>query len=668
MLRFYEVAVAAPLTTTLTYCFESPEAIAVGTSVEVPLGRRRILGVVIRESEAPEQFEAKPVERIADERPVIPQKTLRWLQWLANYYLHPIGQVCELAFPPLSRSTRASRKASVIPNVPVSTSPHLTPEQAQVIDAISQKSEFQTHLLLGVTGSGKTEVYLNLIERCLAKNQCALVLVPEISLTPQLLSRFAARFRDKVAVIHSHLTEREKTNQWWLAHSGDRPILLGARSALFCPLPNLGLIVLDEEHESSFKQDEKLKYHARDSAMMLAKYLDIPIILGTATPSLETYQRCLEGKYQLHRMTKRVQDRNLPQCQIVDLREERRIRRDTPSDLPFWLSEPLFVEMQKALDANEQVALFLNRRGMAQVALCESCGFTYECPNCAISLTVHQTTHLVCHYCDYTQSLKAKCPSCFEGEVKPLGLGTELLESDVRQLFPIKEIARADRDEIQSREDLDALVENMENGKTDILIGTQMIAKGLDFPKLTVVGVVMADVGFHMPDFRAAERAYQLIVQVAGRAGRHSETPGRVIIQTYDPEHVSIEFARRFEFEAFAKSELSSRKMLSYPPFGKIAMIRLQGISETLVAQCADRAARRAQQLRQVRAEYLPMQVLGPAPSPMARLRGKYRYQCLLKSPDASLLNSFCRRLMSDGKWIPNGVKVVVDIDPQNMM
>jgi primosomal protein N' (replication factor Y) len=668
--QYYDVAVAAPLPSALTYGWEG-EPLLPGTSVEVPLGSRRVTGVILRQGEQPASVQIKNIAEVSVDRPLLPASYLRWLSWMAHYYVHPIGQVLALAYPPLPPSTRPSRKTSPIPVFAEGerpARPQLTDEQNAVLSSIREQSGFHTHLLFGVTGSGKTEVYLQLLEDVLRQGRSSLVLVPEISLTPQLLSRFAARFENQVAVIHSHLTEREKTHQWWLAHRGTKRILLGARSALFCPLPDLGMVILDEEHEPSFKQDEKLKYHARDSAMMLAKISNVPLILGTATPSLETYQRACEGRYLMHRMNKRIQERHLPSISVTDMRAVRSARREQPSDLPFWLSEDLYVEIEHCIARGEQAALFLNRRGIAQVAICESCGFSHECPNCSISLTVHQQTHLVCHYCDYTQELRPKCPSCPDGEVQPLGIGTERVERDIRQLFPKQRIARADRDEIQSRQELENFISEMEKGEIDILIGTQMIAKGLDFPKLTVVGLVLADVGFHIPDFRASERSFQLIVQVAGRAGRHSKDPGKVIIQTYDPTHVAIEQACHGDFEQFANQELIHRQALNYPPFGKLALIRFQGLDEKAVEQTAQRFTRRAQQLQNLRPELKAVQVLGPAPSAIAKLRNKFRYQCLLKTLDPQLLNLFCRTTIRHGKWIPKGVAVQIDVDPTNML
>ena len=344
-----------------------------------------------------------------------------------------------------------------------------------------------------------------------------------------------------------------------------KKILIGARSALFCPLPNLGLIILDEEHEPSYKQDEKLKYHARDAAIVLASKLNIPIVLGLRDAVAGIVEERLDRKIpDLHTMAQRVNARALPEITVVDLREENAKRKDTPSKLPFWLSDRLFAELQHVFAKNEQAALFLNRRGVAQTAQCRACGFATECPNCSVSLTLHGRSHLVCHYCDYSERLADLCPNCKEGPLDPLGLGTEKIEDDMAALFPELRIARADRDEVQSRDQLEDLIGAVERHEIDLLIGTQMIAKGLDFPRLNLVlGLVLADVGFHWPDFRASERSFQLLTQVSGRSGRQSA--GRVVIQTYNPEHPSIVYTVNADFKGFSDMELQERTELHYP-------------------------------------------------------------------------------------------------------
>ncbi len=667
----YLVAVDAPLGV-LTYLPpEDGHLLERGQSVLVPLGKRQTHGVVIHGA-APEykgEYKLRPILKRDDQRPALPAAYMDWLEWMAQYYLHPLGQIVESVFPPLSKVTkRISKRSPVVKDHgPRSEPPPLMEEQLSVIKSIEAKPGFHVHLLHGVTGSGKTEVYLHLLEDILASGKQGLVLVPEIALTPQLIDRFSRRFPDAIAVLHSHLTEREKTTQWWSMVSGEKKILIGARSALFCPMPNLGLIILDEEHEPSYKQDEKLKYHARDAAIVLARALKIPIVLGSATPSLESWNNVLTGKYELHTMTKRVNARSMPEITVVDLREETQKRKDTPSPLPFWLSDTLYAELQYVFEKKEQAALFLNRRGVAQTAQCKGCGFSAECPNCSVSLTVHGHSHLVCHYCDYTERLSEKCPNCKEFPLEPLGLGTEKIESDMATLFPSLRIARADRDEVQSREQLEALIESVERHEVDLLIGTQMIAKGLDFPRLNLVGLVLADVGFHWPDFRASERSFQLLTQVSGRSGRQSA--GRVVIQTYNPEHPSIVYTLNADFKGFSEAELQERTELNYPPAWRMAMFRIQGPDVTNSKLAAKRLVQRAHALQQQNESYAQnLVVLGPAQAPLFKLRGKFRFQVMVKCDAAQKLNHFCRQLLASEDWIPTGTKVQVDIDPFQML
>jgi len=670
--EFWSIAVDAPLHEPLTYAVpeELSSLLKRGMLVDVPLGKKRhVKGLLLSPADkAPEGFKIKAIQNIDPEYKVLPEPFIRWIEWLAHYYVHPIGNVMTSVYPPLIRKekVRKSKRPPVVPVVEARAPLNLTSEQQTSFDSIRQASGFSTHLLFGVTGSGKTEVYLRLLQEITDQGKQGLVLVPEISLTPQLVHRFAERFGDQIAVLHSQLSDRERTNQWWDMVEGRKKILIGARSALFCPLPNLGLIIVDEEHEPSYKQEEKLKYHGRDAAIMAGKFSQCPVVLGSATPSLESWRNAIDGRYQLHRMAHRVQDRSLPTVEILDLRTE-----EKNPDLPFWLSTKLHQAMVETLEKNEQVALFLNRRGVANVVLCGGCGFTHECPNCDITLVLHGKHHLVCHYCDYHEVYKFDCPSCKIGEVTPMGLGTELLETEMQRLFPGAKVARADRDEIQNREDLEELVRNMESGETDILIGTQMIAKGLDFPKLNLVGLVLADVGFNLPDFRATERSFQLITQVSGRAGRHvkpGEPPGRVIIQTYNPDHPSLTFAQQHDFESFATVELSQREPLIYPPYGKLIAFRIQGINLLRVQEAARLLSMRSQQLKSKHSAYDQIEVLGPAEAPMAKLRGQFRYHLLLKGKDHRHLNSFCHQVLGDYKWLPAAVRISVDVDPLQLL
>lgn len=672
--RSVKVAVNAPLNQLLTYLWPKNEPdILSGTLVKVPLGKRFAEGVVIEEDLAPPtEFELKEVILSEPEERIALTKThLKWGLWLSEYYLYPPGQVLSHFFPPLKKHSSRKRNSRLFwenalnePEKPFD----LNPEQKMAVDQILSQEDFSSHLLLGVTGSGKTEVYLRLLESVVSSGKQGLVLVPEIALTPQLVTRFSRRFPNQVAVIHSQLTEREKTDQWWQIVDQKKSILIGARSALFCPIPNLGIIVVDEEHEPSFKQDEKLKYHGRDGAIMLAQMNHCPVVLGSATPSLESWQNVIEGKFKLHELKSRATESLMPEVEVIDLRKVREERRDEPSPLPFWLSDELFNGIKSTLEKKEQSALFLNRRGMAQMAQCPDCGYVAECPNCAVSLTLHQRQDLVCHYCGYTERQKENCPSCDIGHIEALGLGTELVEDDLRKLFPEARIARADRDEIQNRSELEDLIQDMESQKIDILVGTQMIAKGLDFPKLTCVGLVLADVGFHWPDFRATERSYQLLTQVTGRSGRHSKDPGKVFIQTYSPHHQSVMASQSHEQLSFYESELSERAELSYPPFSRLALFKLQGNDLKKTSSTSKTLVLRAKDLKASFKVFEEVQILGPAPAPLSRLRGKYRFQTLIKAKRAQVLKEFCKRLLGDEKWVSSGTKVQVDIDPLHMM
>ncbi len=683
-LPLWRVAVDAPLPEALTYT-QAPELSSLhrGQLVTVPLGKgnRATKGLVLGPctTTAPSEATLKAITACDPDYPTLPEHFIKWLEWLSSYYIHPVGKVAQLAYPPLRRQEKArkSKRAPVIPLEQMDAPPMMTDEQAQCYNAISQFSNFSSHLVFGVTGSGKTEIYLRLLEKILKEGKTGIVLVPEISLTPQLIQRFARRFGDKIAAIHSQLTDRERTNQWWDLIEGRKSILIGARSALFCPLPNVGMIIVDEEHEPSYKQDEKLKYHGRDAAVMLAKFLDCPIVLGSATPSLESWKNALDRKYHLHELKCRVANRALPTMTVVDLREQKsseetqqRIKEKYP-DLPFWLSPPLYEKMQEILKNKDQVALFLNRRGVAQMIICPACGHTRECPNCDINLTLHAHSHLVCHYCDYHENLKDKCPDCKEGHLEAVGLGTELLEKDLAKLFPEHKISRADRDEIQNRSELEALISEMESGEIDILVGTQMIAKGLDFPKLKLVGLVLADVGFNLPDFRATERSFQLITQMSGRSGRHvreGEDPGAVIIQTFNPEHESLLFAQNHDFVGFAAHELNTRAQLNYPPTGRLLGFRIQGRHLGAVEDAARLLSKRAQSLKTQFPQYQKIEILGPAEAPLAKLRGQFRFHLLIKGNQASAINSFARQTMSDEQWVPSGIRILIDVDPINLL
>jgi primosomal protein N' (replication factor Y) (superfamily II helicase) len=668
----WQVAVDAPLPNALTYSAGALPDVKAGQVVTIPLGRRTATGIILGPATPlpDHKMKIRAISEIDSTYPLFSEPFLKWMTWLSQYYLHPIGMVMKSALPPLGKTTgRKSKKSPIVPEPQETVKPELTNEQKKVIGEIHETDGFGVHLLFGVTGSGKTEVYIRLIEEVLARGQQALVLVPEIALTPQLIRRFSNRFGDTIAVIHSHLTEREKTDQWWLVVENKKQVLIGARSALFCPMNNLGMIIVDEEHEPSFKQDEMLKYNARDSAVMLAKMTGCKVILGSATPSLESWKNAIDGKYKIHEMKERVENRPMPNIQIVDLKQFQdktgRVRESEEREKAFWLSPILEEKIRDRLNKREQVALFLNRRGMSQTVLCPSCGHTNQCPNCSVSLTLHAKHYLVCHYCSYQESLLANCFECKIGEPRAIGVGTERIEEDLRVLFPNARIARADRDAINSREALDELITQIENRETDILIGTQMIAKGLDFEGLTLVGMVLADIGFNLPDFRASERSFQLLMQMGGRSGRHLDYPGEVIIQTYNPAHSSIQYAQNHDYRGFAEQELILRKELLYPPYGKLATLRLQSLDAGRALRAGSTIRNHAAVMQRNHKSLKGIDVLGPAEAPLAKLRGNYRFHLLVKGQQHSLVAPFCQKLIEADH---PGVKVSVDIDPLNML
>lgn len=660
--KFFEVAVNSPLDQTYTYKLLTSEDGArdySGHFVKVHLRRRVVEGVILKEVEKPDvQYEIKEVHELSTDAQPISKKYLTWLMWISEYYMYPLGQTLSLMFPPLKKEGGKTRKSSPLPDVQRKDFVKLSDEQNEAFEKISALDGFQTHLLWGITGSGKTEVYLELLKKIIADGKQALVLVPEISLTPQLLRRFVERFGDEVAVIHSHLTEREKTNQWWSVVDGKKKILIGARSALFCPFPNLGIIIVDEEHESSFKQDEKLKYHARDCAIMLAKNLEIPVILGSATPALESWKNVRDGKYHLHHLKNRISKAQLPDIKILDMREK---DKEKHPNLPQWMTQDLYDKIQERLSDKEQVALFLNRRGLSQIVMCRECGDTRGCPNCDVSLSLHAKIHLVCHYCGYDEDLKPVCSTCKQGEPKAIGIGTEKIEEEIKNLFPRARTIRLDRDEIYNRETLEQAIEAVESGEADILIGTQMIAKGLDFPKLTLVGILLADIGFNFPDFRTPEKNFQLLSQVSGRPGRHTMN-GEVIIQTYNPEYTSLVYAQKNDFAGFADQELKNREELNYPPYGRLASVRIQGLDAKKVKQAASLLEKNSMILQK---KFPNLMVLGPVTSPIFKLKNKYRYQMLIKSKTSKSIRDFCKYLFKNTD-LPSGVQVHIDVDPMN--
>jgi len=538
----------------------------------------------------------------------------------------------------------------------------LNDDQQRALDAVLStlhSGQHRTVVLHGVTGSGKTEVYIRAIQEMVRFGRQAIVLVPEISLTPQTIERFRERFSD-VAVLHSHLTPGERHWHWQQIAAGHVPVVVGARSAVFAPTPHLGLIVLDEEHEWSFKQDSAPRYHARDVARWRAETEGVPLVLGSATPSLETYQAAHDGKYGLVELPDRVLRRPLPEVGTIDLRAAVRNHEWSGS-----ISRHLALAMDAALADGGQVILLLNRRGYSTHIQCQACGAVVRCPDCDLALTHHLRTHIaLCHYCDYEIPPPKECPECRAPTVRYGGMGTQRLEQEVQARFGGYPCLRMDTDSMRRPGSHEKALSAFRAGEVRILLGTQMIAKGLDFPNVTLVGVVNADTALHFPDFRAAERTFQLLVQVAGRTGR-GDKGGRVLIQTFSPEHPAIRAAVKHDYHGFAAAELPIRQSLGYPPFTSMIRLVIRGPRRAHVEAFAGQLADEVK--RALGENNSSTRVLGPAPAPLSKLRGLHRFQIQVQSPDLDALRSAVSAA-TEGLKPPEDVQWIADVDPLDML
>jgi primosomal protein N' (replication factor Y) len=542
--------------------------------------------------------------------------------------------------------------------------PHdATPAQRAAIDAIAgalREGRAATFLLHGVTGSGKTEVYLRAIAAARETRRGSIVLVPEIALTPQLVGRFRARFGDDVAVLHSALTPRERHAMWRRLHSGEVDVAIGARSALFAPVRALGLLIVDEEHDPSFKQEEGVRYHARDMAIWRAHRAGGVCVLGSATPSLESEQLARTGRAVKLRLPDRARAQPMPRVEVIDLR---RIGAGPTGDRR--LSVPLHRAIEDTLRAGEQVILFLNRRGFAPSVRCEACGQVASCDACSVALTFHKRGAVVrCHYCDYEAPLGTACSKCGAEKLALEGIGTEKLEETLASAFPSARVARLDRD-VASGKKIEAVLERVRAREVDVLVGTQMVTKGHDLPSVTLVGVVNADAALSLPDYRAAERAFQLLVQVAGRAGR-GDVPGRVIVQTWDPDHPAIALAARHDVDKFLERELADRRELAYPPLTRAALVRVDALDEGEARAACARLAEVALACEPVRRGAVLVQ--GPAPAPIARVRSRWRFRVMLRAAERAPLRAVLAAVDAARAKLPRGVRASIDVDPVQLL
>lgn len=661
---YADVAVCLPLSRTFVYKLERP--VAVGCRVLVEFRRREVEGFIVGlRSDAPKDVEVHGVKNFVDSAPLLRPEIFDLCKWISQYYVSPIGEVLKSALPPginekhIARglkptTTRLERREGIhVERLP------LTADQSRALDSVCNARGFYPMLLHGVTGSGKTEIYMRAAEHFLERGKTSLILVPEIGLTPQLTDRFAARFPGKIAILHSALTKRQRIDEWLRIRAGETPIVIGTRSAVFAPLQNLGMIVVDEEHETSYKQEDVPRYHARDTAVMRAKLSNAAVILGSATPSMESFHNSQRAKYLRIPLTTRVEDRELPDVQIVNMREEY-----AAQGKQVVLSQRLLQALFTRLERQEQTMILLNRRGFAAFLLCRKCGFTFQCNSCSVALTYHRSIDkLLCHYCGLARRPPSRCPECDSEYIHYVGEGTERLEAEVRQLFPEARIGRLDRDTMRHIRDYERVLGGFRKGEIDVLVGTQMIAKGHDFPRVTLVGVIGADAPLALPDFRAAERTFQLLTQVAGRSGR-GDQPGEVVIQSYFPDHYTFQLAVKQRFEDFYGQESRYRRAMFYPPFASLA-----GIMVT------DRDPARAAGLARQIAEFLDSQrsnairILGPAPAPLERIKRVHRHQLLIKSSSRSTLHGILDRLQAyiEEKKI-GATRVIIDVDPVSLL
>ncbi len=527
----------------------------------------------------------------------------------------------------------------------------------QIRDAI-QAARFQTFLLHGVTGSGKTEVYLSAIETAIAAGRSALLMVPEIALTPQMAGQFFSRFGDRVAILHSAFTDVERTEQWRRIRSGVASVVVGTRSGVFAPVQNLGLIVVDEEHDGSYKQEENPRYNGRDVAIVRAQHAGACVVLGSATPSLESRYNAEKGKYTLLELPGRIEARPMPTVELIDMRQEFLETRKQET-----FSRKLIEALGARVEAGEQTIVLLNRRGFSSFVACRACGERVQCINCSLTLTFHKRDRrLLCHYCGYAEKVPTKCPKCDSDHIYFLGLGSERVEEELHRAFPAARIARLDRDTVTGKRHYETILRDFREGNFDLLVGTQMIAKGHDIPNVTLVGVISADLGLGMPDFRAAERTFQLLTQVAGRAGRGS-VPGIVLVQTINPDHYAVRLAAAQDYQAFYEKELNFRRMMHYPPFAAMANVLVRSEKKEM----AMRMSTDLGFLLNPPPEKL--RVMGPAEAPVPRLKNEYRYQFLIKAASRKSLNELLQKIRAyavDHKW--SATALVIDVDPLTLM
>ncbi len=697
--------VAFPLPLNRTFHYRLPEGngdIPVGSRVLAPFGpKKNLIGYVVGRSTEKPSFPTKVIYRSLDAEPFIDGTLLELARWVSERYLCSWGEALACAAPPAlaapkrqrageCESEHTSAKESLAPSLPRSLT--LTAEQKRALEPLLSAADakaFHPFLIRGITDSGKTELYLRTMDRVLAQGRQALFLLPEIALTPPFYDQLKERYgEEKVGLWHSGLSGGERFRTWTAVRNGEMRVLLGARSAVFAPFPRLGLIVLDEEHEATYKQEDRPRYHTREVALKRAELTSAVLIMGSATPSLESYWNAKQGTYTLLELTSRVEERSLPPVELIDMRprdkrqetgeKEKQLlvaRRLSPVGV---FSEPLKLAIEQRLARREQILLFVNRRGFTPFLRCSACGWVSRCSRCSMTLTLHlgasseqqaassgdtarrsplAARNMQCHACSRREPVPIQCPSCRRMRLRQFGVGTQKVEEELRRLFPFVKVARLDRDISSQRRPYEKIYRAFAGGELDVLIGTQMIAKGFDFPKVTLVGVVEADVSLHLPDFRSGERTFDLLTQVAGRTGR-GQVKGKVLVQTHHPEHYALQAAQKHDYLGFYERELGDRERLGYPPFCRLINIVLRTSKEAVVQDAAEDLYNRLEKLDS------GAHLLGPSPAPYSRLRSQYRYQILIKGANETLAP--CLDFLRT--YRPAKAYMSVDVDPVDLL
>lgn len=677
-LTYAEIAIAVPAGDHYTYSIPSGlvKDCQIGKRVSVPFSNRAMIGYIVGLTLTRPDYKLKSITDVLDEHPVVSETILKLCKKVSEYYGCSLGEAIENALPKWIKygktASRAKKKDTfkdVVQeiNVKNSSSFELSQEQKNCFQEISKALESKDHrpiYIQGVTGSGKSELYIRTIRKVLEQNKSVIVLVPEITLTEQLKFFFANQFQDRLEILHSKMTARERFLAWKRIESDVSRVVLGPRSALFAPLKNLGAIIIDEEHESTYKQETVPRYHARDVAISRAELENALLIMGSATPSMEALLACREDKFKKMLLSKRIDDRKMPEINIVDLKEEAAVAKKG-----VLLSRVLVREMEKVLKKGEGVLLLLNRRGFSSHVHCVDCGHTEDCPSCHISLTYHMDTKkLLCHYCNFQKSILEGCPSCSAKLLKFSGAGTERIESIVAQFFPQAKIARLDADAVKKEGAHEQIIRDFREQKTDILIGTQMIAKGFDFPNVTLVGVISADVGLMLPDFRSSEKTFQLLTQVSGRAGRGTKL-GKVIIQTYSPQHPAVRLAYSYDIQKFYDYCSEERILLGYPPFKKLINVIFRGKNEKTVYEYALKVCENFKTsfpLAKCKEELIEW--IGPSPLPFYKLRGQFRWHIMVKTSNTfPSCARYIEKALAEVKK-KAGVQWAIDVDPLQIL